>query len=235
MARPVPPLLARPTAWVLTSFRPSVRFVGRTGLPASVELAAFLDALATVPADAPTACTEWSAHDLVAHLAAGSEEMARLVGLRLERGPAADLGPTRDFEERERPYRALADDRLRRRFVVEGLKLTDGIVRLHDRSPGVTVPFTGWDMTAEEMIRHGRSELVLHRWDLVGSDAASLRLLDDPELLAHGRSVLRRMGLAESGAAGTDAGSGPEALLALWGRDPARWHPSPAAATSPVT
>jgi hypothetical protein len=74
---------------------------------------------------------------------------------------------------------------------------------------------------------------VLHRWDLVGSDAVSLRLLDDPEQLAHGRSVLRRMGLAEAEAAAA-AGSGPEALLALWGRDPVWRQPARAAATSPV-
>ncbi len=57
-------------------------------------------------------------------------------------------------------------------------------------------------MTVDDMIRHGGSELVLHRWDLVGSDRVSLRLLDDVELLAHGRSVLTRTGIPESARGG---------------------------------
>jgi hypothetical protein len=104
----------------------------------------------------------------------------------------------------------------------------------------VTVTFTGWDMTVEEMIRHGRSELVLHRWDLVGFDDASRRLLDDAELLAYGRKVLSHIGPLEAQAdAALPAGaSGPSALLTLWGRYPG-WAPAPvylvpAAGTGPV-
>jgi hypothetical protein len=203
--------------------------VGRSGLPASAELEAFLRVLATTAADAPTACEGWSAHELVAHLAAWSKEMARLVNRRVERGPDAYIGSTISFEEREMPCRALSDRVLRRMFVREGLALTDAIVRLRRMGPGVTVPFTGWGMTVSDMIRHGRSELVLHRWDLVGSDAVARRQLDDPELLAHGRSVLARMGLAEA-AAGAYPGQGVtagDALLRLWGRDPG-WRPAPA-------
>jgi hypothetical protein len=79
------------------------------------------------------------------------------------------------------------------------------------------------------MIRHGRSELVLHRWDLVGFDEVSRRLLGDAELLAHGRKVLSHMGLTETPAAADlpVGASGPSALLTLWGRYPG-WAPSPA-------
>jgi uncharacterized protein (TIGR03083 family) len=225
----IPAPLAPVVAWGLTSVRPSVRLVGRSGLPASAELEAFLLALSATPPDAPTACDGWSAHELVAHLAAGSKEMARLVNRRLELGSGADIGPTVPFEEREPPCRALSDRALRRMFVREGLALTDAIMRLRQLGPGVTVTFTGWDMTAEEMIRHGRSELVLHRWDLVGFDAVSRRLLDDAELLAHGRKVLSHMGLTEAPpeAALAAEASGPSALLTLWGRYPG-WAPSPA-------
>ena len=55
------------------------------------------------------------------------------------------------------------------------------------------------------------------------------RLLDDPELLDHGRRVLTQMGLPEA-ALGPYAGQGlstAEAILRLWGRDPA-WRPGTA-------
>jgi hypothetical protein len=222
----IPSPLAPAVAWGLTTVRPSVTLVGRSGLPASTELEVFLRALGATAPDAPTACSGWSAHELVAHLAAGSKEMARLVNRRLELGPDADIGPTVPFEEREPPCRALADRVLRRMFVREGLALTDAIVRLQKAGPGVTVTFTGSVLTVDDLIRHGRSELVLHRWDLVGTDATSRRLLDDPELLEHGRHVLTEMGLPEA-ALGPYAGQGlstAEAILLLWGRDPA-WRP----------
>jgi hypothetical protein len=141
--------LAPSIVWGLTSFPPSVRLLGRTGLPASREFEAFLLALGRVPADAPTACEAWSAHELVAQLAAGSEEMGRLVNARLDLGPDADVGSTRSPEEREAPYRSMADAALRRSFVLEGMRLTDAISRLRTAGPEVTVTFTGWDMTAE--------------------------------------------------------------------------------------
>jgi hypothetical protein len=227
MQTPTP--LAPAVAWGLTTVRPSVRLVGRSGFPASAELEAFLRALVATPPVAPTACEGWSAHELVAHLAAGSKEMARLVNRRLALGPGADIGPTVPFEEREPPCRALFDRVLRRMFVREGLALNDAVMRLRQAGPDVTVTFTGRDMTVDEMIRHGRSELALHRWDLVGSDAVSQRLLGDPELLAHGRALLARIGLHESAAERGEARSptAPAALLVLWGRDPG-WRPAPA-------
>lgn len=222
MALTIPSPLRPAVALGITTVHPSVALVGRSGLPASTELEAFLRVLAATAPDAPTACEGWSAHELVAHLAAGSKEMARLVNRRVELGPDAEVGPTISFEKREPPCHALSDRVLRRMFVREGLALTDAILRLQKLGPGATVTFTGSDMTLDDMVRHGRSELVLHRWDLVGSDATSQRLLDDPELLEHGRRVLVQTGLAEA-ALGPSAGQGldtADALLCLWGRDP---------------
>jgi hypothetical protein len=90
--------------------------------------------------------------------------------------------------------------------------------------PDVTVPFTGWDMTAAEMVMHGRSELSLHRWDLIGSDQTSMQLLAQPELFAHGTKVLAHMALTppSQNGQGTAPSAGPVALLELWGRDPDR-------------
>jgi len=148
--------------------------------------------------------------------------MGRLIEARLAHGPDTDIGPTREFEEREAPFRAMADRRLRRQFVVEGFALTDAILRLRSAGPGFTVTFTGWDMSVDEMILHGKSELTLHRWDLVGTDDLSRQLLSRPEFMTHGKKVLARMGLSEAAAV---SHAGPEndpvaALLRLWGRDP---------------
>jgi hypothetical protein len=149
--------------------------------------------------------------------------MARLVILRIERGPDADIGPTREFEEREAPYIALRDRALRRRFVVEGLALTAALRRLQAMRPSATVTFTGWDMSHAEMVTHGRSELALHRWDLIGSDEVSEQLLSDTALLAHGRAVHDRMhGFTPVDSNGESTAM--RSLLEMWGRDP-DWHP----------
>jgi hypothetical protein len=156
-------------------------------------------------------------------MSAGSEEMTRLIDARLARGPGAGLGPTRPFEDREAPYRAMADRALRRRFVVNGLALTDAVLKLQGLGPEATVTFTGWDMTAAELIRHGESELILHRWDLVGSDATSLAMLSRPELLEHCRKVFDHMNIFDAPACRVGhPDTGPRALLAMWGRDPDR-------------
>jgi hypothetical protein len=36
-------------------------------------------------------------------------------------------------------------------FVREGLALTDAVMRLRQAGPDVTVTFTGWDITVEEI------------------------------------------------------------------------------------
>ena len=222
MSLSIPSALSPAIASVLISARPSLRLIGLAGLPASRELQAFLSALATVPADASTACADWTAHDLVAHMAAGSEEMTRLINVRLASGPNADVGPTRSFEERETPFRAMEDRALRRSFVVHGLALADAILRLQALGPSATVTFTGWDMTAAELIRHGESELTLHRWDLVGSDPTSLAALSRPDLVEHARKVLDRMNIFGGATEQERNDTRPRSLLEVWGRDPDR-------------
>src|SRR5438876_29766 len=74
------------------------------------EAEAVAAALEQVAPSAPTACAGWTAHDIVAHFTAGSEETADLIEEKLAGEPPR---PTRAFEEREPPFRALADDELR--------------------------------------------------------------------------------------------------------------------------
>lgn len=45
--------------------------------------------------------------------------------------------------------------------------------------------YTGWTMTADRLRTHSRSEAALHRWDLVGDDDTSRRLLSQPTLTSH--------------------------------------------------
>ena len=85
--------------------------VGTSEQHDSVEV--FMTALASVPSDAPTACTEWTAHNVATHLAAGVEERNVLIEDALASRPSRD---TRSFAEREAPYLAMPDDTLRERL-----------------------------------------------------------------------------------------------------------------------
>src|SRR5579884_1673451 len=58
--------------------------------------------------DEGTWCEAWTVRDVVVHQAGNAEELARVLGGHLEGGPV----PTRRFEEREAPYRAMSDDDL---------------------------------------------------------------------------------------------------------------------------
>jgi uncharacterized protein (TIGR03083 family) len=145
---------------------------------------------------APTACVGWTAHHVAAHLAAGSREIADLAEARAAGRPPR---PTRAFEERERPYRALPYvDVLEEMAVQTRRKLAayEAIARLSDEP---CIDFTGTTITVDELTTHSRSEAALHRWDLIGDDALADELLADPDLTAHAVKILNRMPtLAES-------------------------------------
>jgi hypothetical protein len=86
------------------------------GMAANVDGKAVLAALEELPSDAPTACERWTAHDLAAHLAAGSKEVADGVEAKLAGQPDR---PTRGLAEREAPFRAMAYDDVLARLVAE--------------------------------------------------------------------------------------------------------------------
>ncbi|CAN5652071.1 hypothetical protein BH10ACT2_BH10ACT2_02500 [soil metagenome] len=144
------------------------------------EATAFVDAARSVPNDSITACSSWVAHDVLAHAVAGGAEIARLVGLHL-RGD--NVGATARFEDREPSFRALAYSDLI--DLVEAGGIFDLLAALPDEADGGALPFTGWTMSADTLALHVRSELAIHRWDLVGSDPVSCELLAQPELTSH--------------------------------------------------
>jgi uncharacterized protein (TIGR03083 family) len=156
--------------------------------PAADEVGVLLTTLLATPPNRLTACRGWTAHELVAHLAAGAAEEADLIEAHF----AGATPATRSFEEREPPYRALPDAELRDRLVTEAARLTVALEKLSANAED-RVPFTGRDMTAADFAMHSRSECALHRWDLAGRDDVGWEMLCQPALTRHALGVLGSM------------------------------------------
>jgi hypothetical protein len=146
------------------------------------ETQAFLEALDSRPPNALTACRGWTVHDLTAHITAGADEIARIFEAYRDGDPSP---ATRTFEEREPPYRAMDDAALRKHLFTASVRMTTAMDAVLSREPDATIPFTGRPFKGATFAMHGRSELAIHRWDMVGDDEVSWRLLSQPELTAH--------------------------------------------------
>jgi uncharacterized protein (TIGR03083 family) len=154
------------------------------------EVGELIVTLLSTPPERATACRGWTAHELVAHLAAGASEEADLIEAHVRGGAER---PTRGFEERELPFRALPDLELRDRLVEEAARLSVALDQLSARPPDDSVLFTGRRMTAADFAMHSRSECALHRWDIAGRDDIGWAMLSQPELTTHALSVLTAM------------------------------------------
>lgn len=158
------------------------------GLPReSTEL---MKTLADADASAPTACSQWTVHDLVAHLAAGAKENAELIEDALA-GRA--VRETRGFAEREAPFVAMPDDRLRDELVHQTGRKVAAMEALSAKGPEATYPFTGRPFSAALTQTHTRSEAAIHRWDIVGDDEIGMELLSAPELTRHAVEILNTL------------------------------------------
>jgi hypothetical protein len=144
---------------------------------------AFLVALSRVEPSAPTWSTGWSAHEVTAHVAAAAQERADLIEEHLAGQPAR---ATRTWQEREPPFRELPGEQLRDRLVLEAGRFERAVA---DMVADDSIVYTGWEMTAERLRTHSHSEAALHRWDLVGEDETSRRLLSEPVLTSHALAV----------------------------------------------
>jgi uncharacterized protein (TIGR03083 family) len=151
---------------------------------------ALITALDGVAPSAPTACAGWTAHHIVAHLAAGSKEISDLIEEKLAGEPAR---PTRAFEGREVPFRELPDGDLRAAWVRQIQRKTEAQNALAGAGGDATFDFTGTALTAAQIVTHSRSEAAIHRWDITGSDDVSDELLAQPELTRHAVAVLNSM------------------------------------------
>lgn len=161
------------------------------------ESKALAEVLGDLEPTAPTACVDWTVHDVVAHLAAGAKEIADLVEEHLAGQPAR---PTRGFDERERPFRALPHGELLAALAEQSRRKIAALDALADRDDHAEVAFTGTTMTATQFQTHARSEAALHRWDLVGDDSVSDDLLGQPELTRHAVSVLNALPVLDEAA-----------------------------------
>ena len=168
----------------------------------AVEAGAFLEALEFTPPDALTGCGQWRAHEVVAHLGAGAVEIARHLEGYAEGRP---VPTTRGFEEREAPYRAVEDGELRAELPRCIERVAAALDAVLGAEPDAVVPWTGRQMVVGSFVTHLRSELALHRFDLVGDDEIGRTLLGQPELTDHAVSVLGRA-LVARGATAAPAG-----------------------------
>jgi len=153
----------------------------------SYEAEAFLDARQHTAPEVVSACEGWTAHEVTAHLAAACAEVTRHLQpyLHGEQVPA-----TRILEEREPPYRALDDAALLARLETEDATMRAHIGQVLAADPDAVIPWTGRQMAVAKFLPHLRNEFAIHRWDFVGDDEMSSRLLAQPELTSHAVGVL---------------------------------------------
>ncbi|MBN4047420.1 maleylpyruvate isomerase N-terminal domain-containing protein [Acidimicrobiaceae bacterium AH-315-P05] len=153
------------------------------------EAAAFNSTLAGVVADQLTACSGWRAHELVAHLAAGSAAIVQNV-TAFNEGGSDSVPPTIGLEERELPYREMAFDTLCGRLGESHEEMMSAIGVALSADPAAITPWAGRHMPIGAFVTHARSEYALHRWDLVGDDEIGTELLAQPELTDHAVQAL---------------------------------------------
>lgn len=164
--------------------------------PAETE--ALLTALDRTEPGALTACGEWTARDLAAHLAAACDEIARHVHAYAEGQP---LTRTRGFEEREAPFRELPPTELLAALDLGNFDLLKHAVTAIGTGPmtarGVAAGAAEGPAFTARIRSEGHPDLV------VGSGDSGVRLaLADPE---------------NDAAVTTDQAA---RLLLLWGRTP---------------
>jgi Mycothiol maleylpyruvate isomerase N-terminal domain len=155
------------------------------------EMDALMAALEEAPASTRTACVGWTAHHISAHLAAGTKEIADLIELKVYR---QQQRPTLGFTEREEPFLELEDPELKRAIATEGERMQAAVAALADTTDPA-FDFTGRSFTVAQLATHNRSEAALHRWDIVGDDDLSERLLTQEDLTRHAVDALNTLPL----------------------------------------
>ena len=155
----------------------------------SREAEALMATLAEVEPNTPTACVGWTVRNILAHLAAGTKEVADLIELKVNHHQQR---ATRGFDEREAPFLALEDAELIRAMAAEGDRLSAAVTELA-ATDDPTFLFTGTKLTVAQLATHLRSEMTLHRWDIVGDDDLSEQLLIQADLTRHAVDVLDSM------------------------------------------
>ena len=170
---------------------------------------AFMTSLATLPADSPTSCENWTAHEVVAHLAAGIEECAELIEDVLNDAP---VRPTRYFDEREAPYLAMPDAECREvlvGIVERSFTALEGLAALGDGAGGeATVEFFERPWIAAQLGTHAGNEFAVHRWDLIGDDEIGDALMSRPQVTDSALQTLNTLPMLDEAPAARAARAG---------------------------
>jgi hypothetical protein len=151
---------------------------------------AFAAAIDATEPGAPTACAGWTAHDIRAHMTAAFQEVSELLEDSNAGRPAR---PTRTFDEREPYFQAMPDEQLREATAENLERSGTAMTAFAQRGPTTTFDFTGRPFTLDQLLTHAQSESAIHRWDFVGDDDISSRLLAQPGLTRHAVSILDTM------------------------------------------
>lgn len=164
------------------------------------EWPAFRAAVADRDPAAGTGCFAWTTRELVSHVGAAAAELGRVLAAHLE---GREVPATRGFAEREAPFLARPWPALLEALDAALADLAELDARGAD-DPDSSVPWTGRTMRVAWFGQHLRSELLLHRRDLVGDDALGDRLLAEPWATVHAVEhvglPLLRAGLERTGA-----------------------------------
>ena len=178
---------------------------GRTNTDTTpIEVVEFLTALDSCPPQALTACPARTAHLMGAHIAGNYLEITRHVEAYLAGSP---LMRTRAFDEREPEFRQMAAPQLLDAIVAGEERMRVRLGELLAREPDPVLRWTNRQVPAVGFLKHSRSECAVHRWDLVGDDAMSEKLLSQQELLEHAITFLGALPMTARGMA-TGAGTG---------------------------
>jgi uncharacterized protein (TIGR03083 family) len=184
------PVIRATCARLLAAIPATDRLLPYVRTPVQDSFIAFVAAMRSVEPDAPTQCAGWTVHELIAHVAAGSAEIADLVEREVAGSPTR---ATRGFEEREAPYRQMTPARLRRAFFDQSLRAAVAVDRLSKAGESRRVTFTGAHLDARTLLLHIESELVLHRWDIVGDDPAAIAALSEGRFAVHAATTVAAM------------------------------------------
>lgn len=157
------------------------------------EFAPFAEAVQRRSPETGTWCEAWTVRDIVIHQTGNAEELARVLAGHLAGEPV----PTRGFEEREQPYRAMNDADLWTAFQARMAYLGRVAADAEDLPDDNDVAWTGRTMKVPWFAEHMREELVLHSWDVTGDDASARdrlaqRWMTDHSVYAVGVPLLRR-------------------------------------------
>jgi hypothetical protein len=175
-----------------------------------VEVAEFLTAMESSAGNALTACPGRTTHLIAAHVAGNYEEITRHVDAYLAGEP---LSRTRTFDEREPQFRQLAAPALMTAIGEGEQRMRRSLGELLEREHDPVLRWTNRQVKAAGFLKHSRSECAVHRWDIVGDDDISEKLLSQQELLQHLVEFVGALPMTARGMA-TGAGTGGSGFLA---------------------